>query len=124
MESVKPLIEWMATGIELLTVVIIVAASVFGTLRFLLHLNKAGSNPYKQYKVHLGKMLILALELLVAADIIRTVALDQTMGDILMLGLLVFIRTFLSWSLTVETEGRFPWQKGMEEPESAAAEND
>ena len=106
----------MATGLELLTVLIIVAASVFGTLRFLLRLNQIGDNPYKQYKVNLGKMLILALEFLVAADIIRTVALDQSMTDILELGLLVLIRTFLSWSLTVETEGHFPWQKDEKLP--------
>ena len=114
----------MATGLELLTVVIIVAASVFGTLRFLIRLNRLGDDPYKQYKIHLGKMLILALEFLVAADIIRTVALDQSMTDILELGLLVLIRTFLSWSLTVETEGRFPWQKDEEKSELEVNENE
>lgn len=124
MESVKPLIEWMAIGVELLTVLIIVAASLFGTLRFLLRLNQIGGDPYRQYKVHLGKMLILALEFLVAADIIRTVALDQSMTDILQLGLLVLIRTFLSWSLAVETEGRFPWQEGENEPKTEADENE
>ena len=113
----------MATGLELLTVLIIVAASIFGTLRFLFRLNRFGDDPYRQYKVHLGKMLILALEFLVAADIIRTVAIDQTMTDILELGVLVMIRTFLSWSLTVETEGRFPWQK-EEEPKMEVIENE
>ena len=123
MESAKTLIEWMATGLELLTVLIIVAASIFGTLRFLFRLNQLDGDPYRQYKVHLGKMLILALEFLVAADIIRTVAIDQTMTDILELGVLVIIRTFLSWSLTVETEGRFPWQK-EEEPKMEVIENE
>jgi uncharacterized membrane protein len=49
------------------------------------------------------------LELLVAADIIRTVALEPTMTNVLMLGILVIIRTFLSWSLVLEIEGRWPW---------------
>lgn len=118
MESVKPLIEWMATAIELLTVLIIVAASIFGTVRFLFRLKRQGGDPYKQYKTHLGKMLILALEFLVAADIIRTVALEQTLNNVLILGLLVAIRTFLSWSLSVEIEGHWPWSKGSGEAEA------
>jgi uncharacterized membrane protein len=58
----------------------------------------------------LGKSLLLSLEILVAADVIRTVALQPTLSNILGLGLLVVIRTFLSWSLVVEMEGRWPWQ--------------
>jgi uncharacterized membrane protein len=50
------------------------------------------------------------LEFLVAADIIRTVALEPTMQNVILLGMLVFIRTFLSWSLVVEIEGRWPWR--------------
>ena len=61
---------------------------------------------------HLGRGLLLGLEILVAADIIRTVALEPTLASIAALGLLVLIRTFLGWSLTVEIEGRWPWQGG------------
>jgi len=50
------------------------------------------------------------LEVLVAADVVRTVALEATLESIAVLGLLVFIRTFLSWSLVVEVEGHWPWQ--------------
>jgi uncharacterized membrane protein len=64
--------------------------------------------------VRLGKALLLGLEILVAADIVRTVALEATLESILTLGLLVLVRTFLSWSLTVEIEGRWPWQPGKE----------
>ena len=121
MESIKQFIEWSATAIELATIILIIIASVFGTLRFVLHLNKTVPDAYKQYKVHLGKMLILALEFMVAADIIRTVALDQTLNNVLMLGLLVATRTFLSWSLTVEIEGRWPWQAGQADEETEAS---
>lgn len=121
MESIKLFVEWSATGIELVTIVLIIIASIFGTLRFVLHLNKSVPDAYKQYKVHLGKMLILALEFMVAADIIRTVALDQTIQNVLILAILVTVRTFLSWSLTLEIEGRWPWSKGGEEPEMEAA---
>jgi len=64
--------------------------------------------------VRLGKALLLGLEILVAADIVRTVALEATLVSILALGLLVLVRTFLSWSLTVEIEGRWPWQREQE----------
>jgi len=59
----------------------------------------------------LGRAILTGLELLVAADIIRTVALDPTLQSVLVLGLIVIIRTFLSFSLEVEIDGRWPWQK-------------
>lgn len=111
MEDIKQLMDWSATGIELLGVLIIVLATAFGTVRFLFHLTQRVDDAFKQFKVHMGKMLILILEFLVAADIIRTIAIDQTIESVAILGILVLIRTFLSWSLTVEVEGRWPWSK-------------
>jgi len=60
-----------------------------------------------------AKALLLGLEILVAADIILTVALEATLESVLILGLLVVIRTFLSWSLVVEIERRWPWQRSQ-----------
>jgi uncharacterized membrane protein len=57
---------------------------------------------------------LLGLEILVAADIIRTVALEATLQSVVVLGLLVLVRTFLSWALVVEIEGRWPWQPERE----------
>ena len=62
----------------------------------------------------MGKSLLLGLEILVAADVVRTVALDATLNSVAVLGLLVLIRTFLSWSLVVEIEGRWPWTQARE----------
>lgn len=62
----------------------------------------------------IGKTLLLGLEFLVAADIIRTVAFRPTLQSVVILGVLVLIRTFLSWALVVEIEGRWPWQKREE----------
>jgi uncharacterized membrane protein len=91
-------------------VAVIVVAISFGTVRFLVHIQRRKVRAYDAYKVFLGKSLLLGLEFLVAADIIRTVALEPTMPNVLMLGLLVVVRTFLSWALVVEMEGRWPWQ--------------
>lgn len=98
--------------IELLAVAIIVIATVTATIVYVRRvLNRAAGLPaYEQYKVRLGRALLLGLEILVAADIVRTVALEPSLTNVGILALLVLIRTFLSWSLVVEIEHRWPWQ--------------
>ena len=71
----------------------------------------AGGDRVATFRRMLGLAILTGLELLVAADIIRTVALDPTLESVLVLGLIVTIRTFLSFSLEVEIDGRWPWQK-------------
>lgn len=66
---------------------------------------------YTAFRRRLGRAILLGLELLVAADIIRTVAISPTFESVAVLGLIVLIRTFLSWSLELEISGRWPWQK-------------
>jgi len=75
-----------------------------------------GTNPrsYKILKQELGKAILLGLEILVAGDIIATVVTEPTIDRLLALGLIVLIRTFLSISIQVEVEGKFPWQKKEE----------
>ena len=106
-------IETISLFIELIAVTIIVVAVVSGTVRFIFQ-TLGGKNDvserFRQYKHRLGRALLLGLEILVAGDIIRTVALEPTLNSVSVLGLLVLIRTFLSWSLVVEIEGRWPWQ--------------
>ena len=104
------LIEYAALAIEVFAVAIIVIAIVHGTIRYLIRLNQQAGDAYQRLKAQLGKALLLGLEFLVAADIIRTVALEPNLENVVILGLLVVIRTFLSWSLVVEIEGRWPWQ--------------
>ena len=106
----KEWIELSALGIEVLAVAIIIVAIVHGTARFLVHMQQRVEDGYTQYKVQLAKALLLGLEFLVAADIVRTVALEPTLDNVAILGLLVLVRTFLSWSLVVEIEGRWPWR--------------
>jgi uncharacterized membrane protein len=103
-------IEMSSEGIQALAVVIIVVSIVFGFVRYVLELVKRTPSSYSAYKRLLGRSLILALEILVAADVIRTVLLDLTAQGLETLASLVVIRTFLSWSLVVELEGHWPWQ--------------
>lgn len=74
---------------------------------------------YHTFRTTLARSILLGLELLVAADIIGTVAVEPTIQNLYVLGLIVLIRTFLSISLVVEIEGRWPWQKRSETPPQA-----
>ena len=119
-EAGQTIVDWIdaaATAIEVLAVLIIVLAIFYSVLRYVWQSlrKKDDESPYRALKVSLGQSMLLGLEILVAADIVRTVALDATIQAILALGLLVLIRTFLSWALVVEIEGRWPWQPPREE---------
>ena len=112
-ESVLEWIEIAAIFVEMVAVIIIVYSLIYGSGRFFLNTIQRKLAPrerFRQYKHSLAKSLLLSLEILVAADVIRTVALQPTLPNILGLGLLVVIRTFLAWSLVIEMEGRWPWQ--------------
>ncbi|MDB6068676.1 MAG: hypothetical protein JWR26_4884 [Pedosphaera sp.] len=107
------LIEWAAMGIELLAVAVIVTAVIAvavsrGTVRYVFQVGKPGA--YEIYKHQLGRSLLLGLDLLVAGDLVKTVALEPTLINVAALALLVLVRTFLSWSLVIEMEGHWPWE--------------
>jgi uncharacterized membrane protein len=112
MENVRTWIEIAAVGIEVLAVAIMVGFIAVVTARWFIHLHQVGEAAYGRYRIAVGKSLLVGLELLVAADIIRTVALAPTLINVAILSALVLVRTFLGWTLTVEVEGRWPWQNG------------
>ena len=110
-------VEYAATGIELLAVAIIVLVILVGTVVYISQIlaRRTDALTYKRYRHQVARALLLGLEILVAADVIRTVALEATLQSVLILGLLVLIRTFLGWSLVVEIEERWPWQTARQE---------
>lgn len=110
MENMSFYIEYIAQLIEAIGVVIISLGTVIAFIRFFLPVWQSKVRSYKQLRQDLGKAILLGLEILVAADIIATVVTEPTMQKVLTLGLIVLIRTFLSLSLQVELEGKFPWQ--------------
>lgn len=71
---------------------------------------QTSSEAYTVFRVQIVRALILGLEILVAGDVIRTVAISPTLSSVAVLGAIVLIRCFLSWSLTLEIDGRWPWQ--------------
>jgi uncharacterized membrane protein len=110
MPSFKDIAESVSMVIDALGVVVIAAGFVMAAYRFFLSRPKA-PDLYRQIRQNIGHGILLGLEFLVAADIIRTVAVTPTMQGVLVLGLIVLIRTFLSMALQVELEGRWPWQQ-------------
>ena len=108
------------TRIVELTGVAIIAFGAFGTLLIFLYRLGIGCDRDKavaDLRSSLGRAILLGLEFLVAADIINTVAVQPTLGSIAVLAGIVVIRTFLSFSLETEIEGRWPWQRGQRQRE-------
>jgi uncharacterized membrane protein len=104
-------IEKIGMIIDAAGVVVIVTgvaiAFVAGAVRF----SRRQSTVYLRLRQQLGRTILLGLELLVAGDIVRTVAASPSLTSVAILAAIVFIRTFLSFSLEAETTGRWPWQK-------------
>ena len=122
-EAIDAALQWISTGIEVTGVAIIVIGAAAATLTFV-HgglFSVGWANAFRRYRANLGRGILLGLELLVAADIIGTVAVTPSFQNLAVLGLIVLIRTFLSFSLEVEIEGRWPWRRAEAERKADAA---
>lgn len=97
-------------------IAVIVAGSLYASAVFVLAVGRPAARDMalRKYRQGLGKAILLGLELLVAADIINTVGVDPSLRSVAVLGGVVLIRTFLSFSLEVEIEGTWPWRRGAE----------
>jgi len=109
--AVSHAIRLVGTCIEIFGVFIIVAGIVWSTYHSV-H-RRLDQGLYDQYKIHIGRSLLLGLEVLVAADIVKTIAIELTFTSLGLLAGLVVVRTFLSWTLVLEIEGRWPWQRQL-----------
>lgn len=121
-ESFRKAVEQVGLAIDAGGVLIIVLGILLAAIRALLK-DRSDADRYRQFRQDLGRGILLGLEFLVAADIIRTVAVTPTTESVLVLGLIVVIRTFLSFALQMEVEGRLPWQandKAVSKPPAPA----
>lgn len=100
--------EWIEIVAVFVVAVTVLVASVLMIRRALAERSMATA--FQVFKMAFSRGVLLALDLLIAADIIRTVTLQPTLENVASLGLLVVVRTFLSWALVLEAEGRWPWQ--------------
>jgi len=100
-------IRIIGVGIDAFGVLIIVVGIAWASKGFFY--KHSWNSGYDRYRIQVGRSLLLGLEVLVAADIVKTVALEETFTSLGVLAGLVVIRTFLNWTLTLEIEGRWPW---------------
>ena len=109
----KYTIELIGTGFEIAGIFVLVLGSILAFGRYVVTLIRFRDGPaaFRGLRLYLGRSIVLGLELLIAADIIHSVAIEPTFTSVGVLGLIVLVRTFLSWSLEVEINGEWPWQR-------------
>ena len=109
-------LERAARVISLVGVIVIVAGFLVAAYQYAAHFGRIGAAAnFESFKVGLGGALLLGLEILVVADVIETITIDQTFASLAVLGALVILRTMVSWTLTLEVEGCWPWQRAAGE---------
>ena len=111
--DIKYTIELIGSAFELAGVAVLVIGSILAFVRSIVSLIRLRNGPaaYRHLRLYLGRSIVVGLELLIAADIVRSVAIDPTFTSVGVLALIVLVRTFLSWSLEVEINGEWPWQR-------------
>jgi uncharacterized membrane protein len=114
-EDYADLIEAIARGFDLIAAAVLVVGLVVAAVLALRAWRRTGQGPaaYRVMRQGFGGAILLSLEILVAGDLIRTVAIDPTLESVAVLGLIVLIRTFLSFSLEIEINGVPPWRRAL-----------
>ncbi len=106
------IISFTGYAIEAIGVLVIIVGSCISSVAFLRTFRQLTEGvAYKTFRRQLGRSIILGLEFLIAGDIIRTVVVSATLESVSVLGLIILIRAFLTMTLHLEVEGRWPWQE-------------
>jgi len=110
--SFEEVMEDVVRGFELAGVAILAVGSAVAGFRFLLGLiGPERAKAYQQVRTGVGRAILLGLEVLIIADIVKTITIDTTLEGAITLGIIVLVRTFLSFSLEIELEGVVPWRR-------------
>jgi uncharacterized membrane protein len=111
LEQILRYLEHAGAAIGLFAVAVIVVGFAAAAGRYALRFRQLGPvKDFKRFKIELGHALTLGLEILVLSDVIETITAKPTFESLAVLAVLVVVRTIVSWTLTLETEGRWPWQ--------------
>jgi uncharacterized membrane protein len=111
MEYFRHIMEIVGTSVDGVGVFIVAGGMLVATARLVVHRAHDTGNYYSLYRQDVGRAILLGLEFLIAGDIIRTVVVAPTLQNVIVLGMIVLIRTFLSLSLQLEIEGKLPWRR-------------
>ena len=120
------MLELVVTGFEVRGVGILVVGSAMALVNYARDLRTEDrARAYKDLRADVGRTILLGLEVLIVADIVLTVAIDQTVESAFALGVIVLVRTFLSFSLEIELEGVVPWRlRAVQATEAASGGTD
>jgi uncharacterized membrane protein len=118
MPILRDFVEFVGLAIDFTGVMAIALALLYAIYTFA-RSNSNKSERVRQLRQNLGTGILIGLELLIAADIVRTVAVTPTLQSLAVLGLIVLIRTFLSMTLQVELDGRWPWRRKSQDQSQA-----
>ena len=110
--SFSDTMERAVNGFEIAGVAILVVGSLLALVRAAVNLRQGARAAYQRARDDVGRAILLGLEVLIIADIVLTITVEQTVESALTLGLIVLVRTFLSFSLEIELEGTLPWRRG------------
>lgn len=105
-EGITQLVEGLGVAVIAVGIVVNLGLYVWSILRY-----RSSDSAFETYRIKMGKAILLGLEILVAGDIIATVTVHLTLKSLAGLGLLILIRTFISFTLEVEISRRWPWQR-------------
>ncbi|MFU8763454.1 MAG: DUF1622 domain-containing protein [Haliea sp.] len=110
------IISLLALGTEAVGVLVMLVGAAYSSAVFIRQFNKVPEGvAYHTFRRQLGRSIILGLEFLIAGDIMQTIIVAATWQNVAVLGLIILIRTFLSMTLHLEIEGRWPWQQADDE---------
>jgi uncharacterized membrane protein len=119
--TIHDVFELVVQGFEILGVGILVTGSVVALVTYVRDLQAGDrTRAYRGLRANIGRTILLGLEVLIVADIVLTVAIDQTTESAIALGVIVLVRTFLSFSLEIELEGVVPWRRRAVQTSEAA----
>jgi uncharacterized membrane protein len=119
-DRVRDVLELVGVGLEVFGAAIITAGIIVAAARFLRSEKQhPGRSVYYSFRRNIALSLLLGLEVLIAADIIRSVSVSESLESLGILAIVVLIRTFLAWTLTVEESGRWPWQPRPDQGQEA-----
>jgi uncharacterized membrane protein len=118
-------VELVVKGFEVLGVGILIVGSVMAVVTYARDVRTTDRiGAYKRLRANIGRTILLGLEILIVADIVLTVAIDSTIESAVTLGVIVLVRTFLSFSLEIELEGVVPWRRRAVETAEAGSGRD
>jgi len=115
-EQILGYLEQAGGAISLFAVAVIIGGFALASGRYALRFREvAAAQNFSDFKIELGHALLLGLEILVLGDVIETITVPPTFASLGVLAFLVVVRTVVSWTLTLEVEGRWPWQPSVED---------